>query len=346
MIFKILIGLFIGAVGGLVFSLLHVPAPWIAGSMLAAILAVSLRVDIQLTELLKSVAFLLLGIQTGMTVTSETVARAAQWPRSILMLAITVAVIVGVSFQYFVRVRKWDSATALFASLPGALSLVILLASETKADMRRVVIAQCIRLFFLIIAMPSIILLVSPALTPHEIAIVAKGFDLVLVLGVAALLGIFLHVIRIPAGLVLGATIGSAGLGLAGIVHGAAPDIILIPANVILGVMIALRFKGMSLAELRSNLFDGMTGLLIAVIIAAIGAGLTTIMTDLPIALTMLAFAPGGLEAMTIMSFALNLDPAYVAAHQVARYIGLVLVMPGVAALVLRSARLPQHLED
>ena len=35
------------------------------------------------------------------------------------------------------------------------------------------------------------------------------------------------------------------------------------------------------------------------------------------------------------MAFALNLDPAYVAAYQVARYIGLVLLMPAVTGSVL-----------
>jgi uncharacterized membrane protein AbrB (regulator of aidB expression) len=35
------------------------------------------------------------------------------------------------------------------------------------------------------------------------------------------------------------------------------------------------------------------------------------------------------------MAFALNLDPAYVAAHQVARYIGLVLLMPAVTDFML-----------
>ena len=42
--------------------------------------------------------------------------------------------------------RGWDKATALFASLPGAFSLVLLLASG-RADMRRVTVAQLIRLF-------------------------------------------------------------------------------------------------------------------------------------------------------------------------------------------------------
>ena len=35
---------------------------------------------------------------------------------------------------------------------------------------------------------------------------------------------------------------------------------------------------------------------------------------------------------MTIMAFSLNLDPAYVGAHQMARYLGLALLMPMVTA--------------
>ncbi len=49
---------------------------------------------------------------------------------------------------------------------------------------------------------------------------------------------------------------------------------------------------------------------------------------------------------MTIMAFALNLDPAYVAAHQVARYIGLVLLMPAVISFVLyRNVALNQDVD-
>ena len=48
-----------------------------------------------------------------------------------------------------------------------ALSLVLLLASNTSADMRRVTIAQCIRLFFLVAALPSVIVWLSPPEAIH-----------------------------------------------------------------------------------------------------------------------------------------------------------------------------------
>ena len=83
--------------------------------------------------------------------------------------------------------------------------------------------------------------------------------------------------------------------------------------------MIGLRFKGISLRGTGTVFGDGFAGFAIAMVIAVAGAVFTTAVAGLPLALTLLAFAPGGLEAMTIMAFALNLDPAYVAAHQIAR---------------------------
>ncbi len=70
----------------------------------------------------------------------------------------------------------------------------------------------------------------------------------------------------------MGATLASSGLELSGIVQGAAPAIILIPANIILGTMIGLRFKGISLSELRASLVDGLAGFIIAMVMPAVTA--------------------------------------------------------------------------
>jgi uncharacterized protein len=326
----------LGTLGGALCFAAGVPAAWLAGSLIATIIAIYSHQKLELPEALRTLAFILLGVQTGTSVNADTVARAAQWPLSIVCLAVTVSIIVWACTIYYNRIRKWDMPTSLFASLPGALSLVILLASNSGADMRRVTIAQCIRLFFLIAALPAIIKFVSPL---HVIGLASAqmgsiGEIIILVVSSTAA-GLVLDWLKIPAGLILGPALVSAGLGLSGVVHGAAPDSILVPANIILGVMIGLRFSGISLTELRASLADGFAGFVIAMAIAVIGAVATSYMADLPIALTLLAFAPGGLEAMTIMAFALNLDPAYVAAHQVARYIGMVLFMPAVTAYVL-----------
>ena len=336
---SVLRALGLGSLGGYLCHLAGIPAPWLAGSLMATIIAIYTHQGLELPEALRTVAFLLLGIQTGTSVNADTLERAAQWPLSILCLAITVGLIVWACTVYYARFRDWDGPTALFASLPGALSLVILLAGSSGADMRRVTIAQSIRLFFLIAALPALIKYISPQhVSGNSVAVMGSAWEIAVLVVASAAAGLLFARLKIPAGLILGPSLVSAGLGMTGIVHGAAPNSILVPANIILGVMIGLRFKGISLAELRVDFSGGLAGFMIAMVIAIAGAAITSAVADLPLALTLLAFAPGGLEAMTIMAFALNLDPAYVAAHQVARYIGMVLLMPAVTNYVLNRA--------
>jgi len=331
-------GLAIGAAGGTVCWLAGFPAPWLAGSMAAAVAAVFGGVRIGMPDWLKSLSFIFLGIQTGTTVTWDTVDRAADWPFSIAFLGLTVVAVTWACMQFYTRWRGWDGATALFASLPGALSLVLVLASETAADMRRVTISQCIRLFFLVAALPVVISIISPrqAVPPVTAAPIDGLFDIVLVVGASTLAGLGLERLRVPAGLLVGSMLVSGGLELSGVIRGAAPASLLIPANIVLGVMIAARFTHFSFTEFRQALGEGFSGFVIALAIATAGALLTSVVTGFPLALTLLAFAPGGLDAMTIMAFALDLDPAYVGAHQIARFVGMALLMPAVTALLVQ----------
>lgn len=350
------VGLAIGALGGLIFWWLGIPAPWLAGAMIFGVMAVFAGAPLGMPEWLKALSFIFLGIQTGTSVSWDTVDRAAQWPLSIAFLGFTVLAVTWACTAFYVKQRKWDGPTALFASLPGALSLVLLLASNTKADMRRVTIAQCIRLFFLVGALPSLILWLSPPdLFQGPAPEIGGLLDIAILVAVSTAAGFILERLHVPAGLMLGPMLASAALELAGIINGAAPNSILIPANVVLGVMIAARFNGFSFIEFLEALRDGFSGFVIALAIAMAGAGITTAVAELPYALTLLAFSPGGLDAMTIMAFSLNLDPAYVGAHQMARYLGLALLMPVVTAYVLKRmgaavrgapVSLPSKLED
>ena len=58
---------------------------------------------------------------------------------------------------------------------------------------------------------------------------------------------------------------------------------------------------------------------------------------SLPFGQLLLAYAPGGLEAMIMMAFILDLDPAFVAAHQLVRYIGMILILPFLTQRLLGS---------
>ena len=247
-------GLAIGAAGGIACWGLGVPAPWLAGSMVAGIIAIFSGIRVGMPDWLKALSFIFLGIQTGTSVTWDTVDRAAQWPLSIIFLGFTVVAVTWACTWYYVRRSGWDKSTALFASLPGALSLVLLLASTTTADMRRVTIAQCIRLFFLVAALPSVIAWLSPPEPVHTgVGVIGSVTDIAILVVVSSLAGFALERLRVPAGLMLGPMLASAALELTGVISGAAPNSILIPANIVLGVMIASRFAGFTFREFTAR---------------------------------------------------------------------------------------------
>ncbi|MGE4250066.1 MAG: AbrB family transcriptional regulator [Parvibaculaceae bacterium] len=330
----------LGAAGGGAFAVIHFPAPWLAGSMIAAIVAVLCGLKLWVPNALRSAAFIILGVQIGSSVTMETLNTVARWPLSLVMLMVTVAAVTAACYLFYRRMRAWPVADALFSSLPGALGLVVALADEAKADMRRVIIAQSIRLFFLVAALPLIINSLSTHQPPGTVAANPVWWEITLVVAASAAVALLCERLRVPAGLFVGAIVTSALFYVGGIAHGALPAPILILANVVLGTSLAARFQDFTMGELLHALGDGVAGFAIALVISVLGAVLTSLIAGLPFAQTLLAFAPGGLDVMTVIALALNLDPAYVGAHQLARYLAMSLVIPPLTAYLLRR-RLP-----
>ena len=333
---QFLITLVIGFAGGGLFALLSLPAPWLAGSMIAASAAIALRVQLHVPDLARLAAFVVLGVQIGTTVTWDTVAGAVRWPISMAMLAVTVVLVTAGTYLFYRRIRQWNAADAFFASLPGALNLVVALAQSANADMRRVIMAQSIRLFFLVAALPLILEFLAPARPGLPDAATGAWWEILIVLAAGTAAAFVLEKLKVPAGLFVGSIGASAMLYLAGVAHGVLPPPLLMLANVVMGVAMASRFQGFTLAELRRCLADGLSGFLVALIIAAGGAFATGWLANIPYALTLIAFAPGGLDAMTIMALALNLDPAYVGAHQIIRYLALCFVLPPITAWLIK----------
>jgi membrane AbrB-like protein len=132
----------------------------------------------------------------------------------------------------------------------------------------------------------------------------------------------------------LGAALANAVLHLSGAASGALPAFVLDPAYVLLGVLIGIRFNASSLAEVKDAASAAMTSFPLALAVATAGAGAAHFLAGVPLGAAMVAFAPGGLEAMIVLAFALGLDPAYVGAHQLARYLGITFAVPFCAALL------------
>lgn len=332
-LFKLATTLVIGTAGGAVAAFFDLPAGWLLGAAIVITLASLGGFDTSIPPRLRDLAFVVIGLSMGSGVSSETVAESARWPLSLVAVLVCLYVTVAVAFLVLRRQHGFDRGTALLTAVPGALSYTVALALEGYGDPRKVALAQSIRLILLVTLVPLFVDLVStvgsvPTIAPLDLlplaGVVAGGF--------AA--GILCARLSIPSPYLIGGTLFSVGAHLSGLVSGGLPIWFIAPGFVITGCLTGSRFTGIPMAELRNALNAGLVVVTVASLISAAFAVGVAVLLGLPFGQVWVAFAPGGVEAMVAISLSLDLDPTYVAAHHVLRFIAISLTMPLIISLM------------
>ena len=328
-----------GALGGGAFALLGLPAAWISGSLVACIGLALAGVRIVVPEWLRFLAFVVLGTSMGTMLTPETFARAATWPVSMACLGASVLGTMAGGTLFLTRVAGWSRESAFWASAPGAFGTVVAMAADTSADLRQVAFAQTLRLFLLVAALPNVLAALGMTAggvpPPPHVSTIAEIVILFLVCTGAALLAARL---KLPGGLILGALAGSAVLHATRLSTAVLPAGLLIPAFVVLGGSVGVRFIGTSLATIRAYVLASLGAFLVAVAISTLFAVLAAWLTGDDLGKLVTAFAPGALEAMTALGFAMGYDPAFMSAHHLFRFAGLSVALPVAARLMFAAA--------
>jgi uncharacterized protein len=155
---------------------------------------------------------------------------------------------------------------------------------------------------------------------------------------VAVIAAVVAYRLRLPGGLLLGAMAASGVLHGTGLVKVNLPLPAAIVAFIVMGSIIGARFAGTDIWLLRRLALMGLGALAVGTAIAAAFAVAAALLLALPVGDVVMAYAPGALEGMTTLAFALNLDPAYVGAHHIARLIFVSLVVPFVVHAMRRGA--------
>lgn len=323
----------LGIAGSLLFWAAGLPVPWISGAMVVVAVAAIVGVPLHLPVWLREITFFVLGLSIGAALTPEAVSGIGRWPASLILMLLALPVVSVGAAVVLIYLRGWQRDDAMLASVPGALSLILALADATDADVPRIALVQALRVAILVIVVPPIIVLASDVPVSSQIAMAASGalpdpLDVAILVG-AGLLGVAaVRIIKLPAPWLLGALGASAALHVAGAVEASVPDEVLIPAFLVLGCAVGARFAGLGWAALRSGVIDGLLVFVVGFALSAAAALLAAALLGFPFGLTILAFAPGAFEVMTVMAFALGLDAAYVGAHHTVRFAALALLSP------------------
>lgn len=330
----------LGALGGGLFTLASVPAGWLSGAAVVVAAAALAGVDVHIPATVRQIAFVLIGIGMGSSVSPETLDGLSAWPVSILFVVVTTGIVGLAAFLVLHKLAGWDRVTAVYGAVPGALSYVLAVAMTSAADLRRVALSQSIRLLFLVAVLPPLIALFPPvdeaAVTVTE-HVQAGLFDLALLFGLGTAVGYLILRLGQPAGMLLGPLVVSAVLHASGTVTTWLPVWLLVPGFLVLGSVIGSRFAGTDRRLFFRIAAASTAALAAALVVAFVAAVMLIEITGLPAGQVILAISPGALESMTTLAFLLGFDAAYVAGLHFVRFLVIIAALPLLSGWIRRA---------
>ncbi|WP_335949266.1 MULTISPECIES: AbrB family transcriptional regulator [Salipiger] len=315
--------------GAAIAALLGVPAGALVGAMLAVALMAGLGHAVTVPVIARDLAFLVIGISLGAGIDASVLPHLPGWSISLLGLAVALVATMAASTFLLQRVFAVDWQTAVLASAPGTMSNAVAIAVEGKGDASAVMILQLMRLVILVTLVPPLAaVLGAPDAAAGGERPVMPLLALAGLLVVGLPLGRFVGRRGISAACLLtGILLSGVGHG-AGLIHGAAPSWMVFLGFTMTGAVLGTRI---SKVDLRSALKLAGAGTVVvgmALGMALVFALITQALTGFPLGQILIAYAPGGVEAMAAIGLALGYDPAFVAAHHFARILILLALVP------------------
>jgi uncharacterized protein len=325
----------LGSVGGVLFLWANLPGGLISGAMFSVGIAAIAGRPMSLPPFLTQAVLVLLGISLGSMVSRQLLQHMSAYPLTIGLLALATFCSTFGSSLYLQRVHGWDQTSAFLAGSPGALSQIIILAAEKGADVPAIAVVQTVRVIILTAALPLLLALtgLASASAPIAAAAIASPLELVELLAAAMATALLLRLIKFPASWMFGAMIGSIVLHGAGLVEGGLPPSVRGIALVGIGSLIGTRFARMKISVMLSHVNAALGSFAIAIVISAVFVAVITLTTQVRFADIIVAFAPGAMDAMLALALTLHIDPIFVGAHHLSRFVFVTIATPGIVHL-------------
>jgi uncharacterized protein len=332
--------LLIAAAGGVGFQLMGFPGGLVSGSMLTVAVAALAGRPMTIPVKLAWPCFIMVGILLGAVITPETLRGVATWPLSVAILVVAAICMMAATAGYLRLVHGWDPMSALLGASPGSMAQVLALSAEFGADVRGIAIVHVMRVLLIVLGLPAGLALFGSTVEAVVSVRDATGSlgELATLVTVSAVTAVVLSRLGFPGGLMFGAMAGSGFLHGMDLIHVSLPWWAGGAAMLTLGAVAGTRFANTGPRMLLSYLGAAFGSFAVAAAVAASFGLLVAALLPFRIADVIVAFAPGAQDTMMVLALAMHLDPVYVGAHHLARFLA---VSFSVAVVARRLARRP-----
>jgi len=324
-----------GVAGGALFWWLELPGGLISGAMIAVATAGISGRQMGLPQGIAHVILMTLGLSLGAMVSPALIKNLSAYPLTIALLAAATFCATFGSSLYLQRIHGWDRTSALLAGSPGALSQVIMLATEKNADVAGIAVVQIMRVIILTAMVP--LLLAATGMMGHgplpSRGAAATPLALAELAVTAIVVSLLLRWLKFPASWMFGAMLGSSVLHGTGMVDGTLPQWAYVTALIGIGTLIGSRFGKIRPRTILSHIGAALGSFVVAVVISAVFVALIALTTSVKFSDIVVAFAPGAMDAMLALALTLHIDPIFVGAHHLSRFVFVSITTPGIVHL-------------
>jgi len=146
--------------------------------------------------------------------------------------------------------------------------------------------------------------------------------------------------LKIPAAPLIGPMVLSAAVHMAGMTAAKPPSELVNLAQIVIGTNVGCRFVGVPVRHVFKTMYLSIAVTLFMVALAVVFAYLLNRLTGFGFEALWLAFSPGGLAEMTLISLAMGIDTAFVSTHHLLRMLFMVTAAPLVFAWLKKRLHL------
>ncbi len=327
--------LVIGSAGGLLFLWAALPGGLISGAMFAVGGAALAGRPLAMPPILTQTVLVLLGITLGSLVSRQLIQHMSSYPLTIGLLALATFCSTFGSSLYLQRFHGWDQTSALLAGSPGALSQIVILAAEKGADVAGIAMVQTMRVIILTAALPLLLAVtgIASSAPPSIASVIASPLELAALIAASVGMALVLRLLKFPASWMFGAMLASSVLHGTEMIEGGLPPWMRGVALVGIGAVIGTRFARMKASTMLSHVNAGLGSFAVAIVISAIFVAIIAATTHVRLADVVVAFAPGAMDAMLALALTLHIDPIFVGAHHLSRFVFVSITTPGIIHL-------------
>jgi uncharacterized protein len=343
---RLALALCIGALGGWIFLHFRLPLPWMLGSLAFTLVAALLGVPMRAPKEVRPFMTAVLGVLLGSSFSTGMIDQALSWGFSLLMLVPYIALTGLVGVPYFTRIAGYDRITAYFSAMPGGLNEMVYVGAQMGGDERLISLTHAGRILVAVFTLPlafNFFMHLDPAQRARfAVSIFDVPWQQQLIL-IACAVGWPLAVrLKLPAPMLLGPMLVSAGVHMAGFSHAKPPDEIVALAQLVIGTALGCRFAGTPVRLVLTALMHS-AGMVALMLLLTLGfAFALEPLLNVRLAGIILAFAPGGLAEMTLIALSLGIDVAYVALHHLVRILLVIIGAARVGRWLIRHEHAPK----